>query len=276
MNNIETVDLVCSTYQSADSDHERPAVVLLHAFPFDARLWHPVALQLAMHGWKVIVPNLRGCGASPAGHDAASMELLGADVWACLDTQKVSRPIIIGISLGGYVVMEMLRQRPEAVWGIGLIDTKATADNEAGRAQRIEVAQSMRESGDVKSFAKAMLPRLIASEHANDDSAVARTVSAWMQEAHPLTIAWLQEAMANRPDSVDTLTRFKGDALLVRGRQDLVCTTDDYDLMFQALKNREYTEVYEAGHLPPIEDPGMTSLILVEWLKKVAVAEDKP
>lgn len=266
MSNIQTVDLVCSAYEPTKSEHTNATVVLLHPFPFDARLWHSVALQLAMRGWKVVVPNLRGCGASPAGDQEPSIQLLAADVWAALDSQKVDQPILVGISLGGYVVMEMMRQRPTSMSGIGLVDTKATADTEEGKAHRRAVAQDMRVSGDVKTFASGMLGRLIADQYLNDDSGVAPMVSAWINDAHPMTIAWLQEAMADRPDSVATLSAFKGRALLVRGSEDAVCSADDYDVMRQALPEADYVEIAGAGHLPPVENPLEMSNILSTWL----------
>ena len=269
MSASSTVELACSVYEpSAQAEHitSRAVVVLLHPFPFDARMWHQVALRLAMYGWKVLVPNMRGCGASPAGDQDPALSLLAADVWQCLDVHKVVKPIVIGISLGGYVSMEMLRQRPDGVSGIGLVDTKATTDSEEARDSRLLVARTMRDTGDVEAFAASMLPRLVSAEHAQSSSEVAALVTQWMNQAHPLTIAWLQEAMADRPNSVHTLEKFSGPALLLRGSDDEVCSAQDYEVMKSALPHATYREIAGTGHLPPIEDGLHTTDIIHEWL----------
>ena len=248
---------------------DTPSVVLLHPFPFDGRMWQEVAPALVSAGWHVIVPDLRGCGRSVLGENEADIAVLAQDVWSLMDDLKMSHPVVLGISLGGYVAMAMLRSRPHGLSGLGLIDTKATSDHPEAQVQRRAVAHHMRTEADVHAFADAMVPRLISEKTVREHPEVAAVIHEWIHQAEPLTIAWLQEAMADRPDSVADLASFSGAALLMRGSEDVVCSEDDYKVMQSALSNSTYVEIESCGHLPPIENPQATSAAIVAWLESI-------
>ena len=263
----EVLSLAHREYGSAVPD--KPSVVLLHPFPFDRRMWQQVAPSLASAGWHVIVPDLRGCGESALGESEPDIAVLAHDVWALLDDLQISRPVVLGISLGGYVTMAMLRSRPSGLTGIGLIDTKATSDHPEAQVQRRAVAHHMRTEADVHAFADAMVPRLISDTTVLEHPEVATAIHEWILQTEPLTIAWLQEAMAGRPDSVADLTMFSGAALLLRGSEDVVCSEGDYEVMQLALSNSTYVEIEGCGHLPPIENSQVTSAAIASWLDSI-------
>jgi len=232
-------------------------------------MWQHVVPALEQAGWHVIVPDLRGCGGSALGEAEPDMSILAADVWSLLDDLGAVKPIVFGISLGGYVTMAMLRARPAELSGIGLIDTKATADSAEAEQQRRAVAHHMRTEPDVQAFADVMVPRLISETTLHAKPEVAAQIQDWILDAAPLTIAWLQEAMASRPDSVADLERFTGPALLLRGSEDVVCSDEDYAIIRSALPRATYVTLQGCGHLPPIEDAEATSTALLEWLSSL-------
>ena len=263
----DVLSLAFREYGSVSLD--RPCVVLLHPFPFDGRMWQEVAPLLSSSGWHVVVPDLRGCGDSPLGQEHPDMALLAADVWAMLDDLKVAHPVVLGISLGGYVAMAMLRSRSSGLTGLGLIDTKATSDHLETQLQRRAVAHHMRTEADVHAFADVMVPRLISGATSKVHPDIASAIHEWIRQAEPLTIAWLQEAMAERPDSVADLEHYVGPALLLRGSEDVVCSESNYEVMQSALSNSTYVEIAGCGHLPPMEDPQATGSAILTWLESV-------
>lgn len=256
-----TVALTFNEYGQAQTGQS--TVVLLHPFPFDGRLWHDVARCLEKQQLHVIVPNLRGCADSPLGSDEPEIALLGKDVWRLLDELEVHHPIIMGISLGGYVAMEMLRQRLHEIVGLGLIDTKATADPIEVVHQRKSVAASRQA---VEEFLDGVSARLLSPATQRNSSLVVEQVQQWASEASSHTIAWLQHAMADRPDSVADLARFSGPTLLIRGAQDVVSTKEDYEVMQQTLQHHTMVVLPDCGHLPPVENPSATCSAISNWL----------
>jgi hypothetical protein len=180
----------------------------------------------------------------------------------------VVQPFIMGVSLGGYVTMAMLRARPDGVAGLGLIDTKATADSPAAVRNRRRIAGEILGELSVAEYAEQMLPTLLSAhthEHRRD---VVQAVRQWISSSDAHTVAWLQEAMASRPDSSDDLARFIGRVLLIRGADDVVSKPEDFELMVSVAQHPTFAEIPDCGHLPPVEDPVATSSVIATWLQE--------
>ena len=105
--------------------------------------------------------------------------------------------------------MEILRQQPDSVAALALIDTKATADTPAAREVREETARKALDAGSLVPLAEGMLSGLLGSTtRANRPEVVERTM-AWIAQTPAAAAAWAQRAMAARPDSVGALARFE-------------------------------------------------------------------
>src|SRR6185436_3483163 len=80
----------------------RGVLLLIHAFPLNARMFEP-QLGLAERGWRVVVPQLRGFDGGTGDSAASSVDDYAGDVIDLLDTLHVEEAVIGGVSLGGYV-----------------------------------------------------------------------------------------------------------------------------------------------------------------------------
>ena len=257
-----TVSLTYDSY----GDAKDPAVVLIHPFPFRAAFWAEVAPIIADAGYFVVAPNLRGCATSPLGEDEPSMELLASDVWSLLDSLNINRPFVLGVSLGGYVTLAMLRARPLQIAGIGLIDTKATADSPAAVRNRKIIAHEIHNDLSTEEYAQQMLPTLLSTYTHERRLNVVDQVREWITSNDPHTVSWLQHAMAARPDSTEALAAFSGPVLLIRGEDDVVSKPQDFEHMHNTAQHPTMVIATNCAHLPPVEDPGFTSQTIVNWL----------
>ena len=112
-------------------------VLLVHGFPFSGAMWTPVAKRLAAAGWRAIVPDLRGFGAS-VGTPVTSLGDHVDDLVRLLDSLGLRAPVAwVGFSMGGYIALEAWRRHPGRIGGLGLVDTRAGPDDEKGRAGRL-------------------------------------------------------------------------------------------------------------------------------------------
>ena len=250
-----------------------PTVVLLHAFPFDRQVWDGVVDQLADADWDVVVPDLRGFGESAYGEDGPddepALSWMARDVLGILDRMGVSAAVFAGISMGGYVAMEIVRQDPARIAGIALVDTKATADSDEARATRHQVADQVLAAGSTEALARAMVPTLLGTTSQEERPEVVAQVKAWIEAADPVAVAWAQRAMAARPDSLADLASLAVPALVVWGVEDGMSPRTEQDLMVDAMRDARLVVVTGSGHLSTVEAPEQVADALVTFLADV-------
>lgn len=237
-------------------------VVLLHGFPFDHTLW-AAQIEALSPAYRVIAPDLRGHGRSPAPEGAYSMDALADDVLAALDERGIERAVWFGHSLGGYVTMAALRRAPARIAAIGLVATHPHPDTPDKRLQRIQSAELTAAKG-MSDLALSMMAVLFAPE-LDRQSAPAQAVYAMMQRTAPVGAAGALRAMADRPDSVATLQAAHLPAVVIAGAADHIVSLDVAEDM-AALANASLVTVEGAGHLPMIEQPDATTAALRAFL----------
>lgn len=228
-------------------------VVLLHAFPLSSAMWLEQREALGQH-CRVITPDQRGFGGSPLGQDPPSLGECADDVLALLDRLELDRVVLGGLSMGGYVAMELLRRAPERVSALLLADTKAQADGDDARAARLRTAEAVERDG-TGPLAETMLPALLGATTLERRAAVAGRVRGLVTAAPPAAVAWASRAMAERPDSFDVLRATDVPALVVVGEQDVLSPEAQAQAMADALPQGRLVVVPEAGHLSAVEDP---------------------
>lgn len=245
-----------------------PVLVLLHAFPCDGRMWEPQAEAAVAAGWRVLVPDLPGFGESPLAEAAPDLAVVADAVLAMLDDRDVDRCVLGGVSLGGYVAMELLRARPSMLAGLVLCDTKASADGPEARANRERLAGLALEAGEGlgRLLEQAVLPGLLGATSREQRPDVVQRVRGWLDDADPAAVAWYQRAMADRPDSAVDLTDVDPPTLVVWGDEDALSDRAEQERMVGAVTDARLVVVPGAGHLANVEDPEVVSAAIVQFL----------
>lgn len=228
-----------------------PPLVFLHAFPLDASMWdHQVA---AFSGrFRCLRPDVYGFGSSPAPPAGMSLDDVAQAVVEALDARGVGAVTVVGLSLGGYVAFAMLRRFADRVSRLVLCDTRAGADSEQARADRLRMAEEVRAAGSVESIVEPMVGRLLAAQGAAEFH-VSDPVRGRIRRATPAGVAAAQEAMALRPDSTPQLGAIRVPALVLVGSQDAVTPPDEAERMAAAIPGAELRVIEGAGHLSNLE-----------------------
>src|SRR5687767_8794472 len=115
----------------AQGPEKRGVLILLHAFPLNARMWEP-QFVLAQQGWRIIAPHFRGFEDAGRDSSASSMDDYAGDVIDLLDTLKIDSAVIGGLSMGGYAAFALLRHAANYFRGLILADTRSPADSPEG------------------------------------------------------------------------------------------------------------------------------------------------
>src|SRR3954452_2614069 len=179
-------------------------VVLLHAFPVNSAMWLAQREGLA-DLCRVITPDFRGFGGSPLGLDEPSLDVFADDIARLLDERALDRVVLGGLSMGGYVAMAFVRRHADRLGGLILADTKASADPEPARQNRLRIADELTANPDSSVLLDDVLPNLLGPTTMQKRPLVYGRVKALVQQAPAAAVAWAQRAMAARPDSIDAL-----------------------------------------------------------------------
>ena len=240
-------------------------LVLLHAFPVDRRLWEDVVPGLREAGIDPIVPDLRGFGDNRGDLPSVpNLDVLADDV-AELIKNAGAPAVVAGVSMGGYVAMNLARRYPELVSGLVFVDTKAGQDAEAMIEGRHAFANQVDAQGS-DWVADVMIPNLLSESTRQHLPGVEARVREQIADCPPVTISWIQRAMAARPDSLPVLEDFAGPELVIGGENDAMSPPSEALLMAQAAREATLVEVPDAGHLTPIEAPSIVAKAISEWL----------
>ena len=232
----------------------RPPVILLPAFPLHVGMWVVLEGELAARGITAHGFDYPGFGTTPLWADVGpSLDAIADAAVATLRGGIGARSAHwVGCSMGGYVALAIAERHPEAVAGLGLLDTRSAADDDAKRAARLDAARSI-EREETFPNPRAAAEGLVGLEGPGRDGIVDE-VAAIIGATAPAAAAWGQRAMAGRPDRTAVLEGFQGPSVVAWGDRDGVTTFEDADRMARAL-GIETTVIAGVGHLSPVEAP---------------------
>lgn len=238
-------------------------VLLLHGFPLTGDSFAPQLSDPKLTSkYRFIVPDHRGFGQSALGVGPTTMARIADDALAILDHLKIGEAVVGGVSMGGYAAMALLRADPSRAKALILIDTQATADDEAGKHRREETARAVLERG-MDLLVETMVPKLLSPRaDATLKDAVARLIKENRREGAAAAL----RGMGIRPDSREILGRFGGPTLVVIGEDDQITPLPKAEEMIALIKGSALARIPNAGHLPNQEAPSTFNGVLDAFL----------
>ncbi|HEV2836354.1 MAG TPA: alpha/beta hydrolase [Pyrinomonadaceae bacterium] len=241
-------------------------VVLLHGYPFNRSLWNEQVAALS-NSYRVITPDLRGHGESDAVPGAATMNRMAEDVAALLDQLEISRAVIGGLSMGGYVALAFYKQFPSRVRALVLADTRAQADTEEGKRTRSQQAEKALAEG-MAGIADAMLPKLLTPDTVTKRPEVVKRVRDMMLKTKPEGAAGALLGMAEREDQTELLSQIKCPALILVGQDDPITPVPDSEQMNREIRGSRLVVIENAAHVSNLERTEQFNEELTKFLKQ--------
>lgn len=176
---------------------------------------------------------------------------------------------VAGFSLGGYVALEVCRQAPGRIAGIGLLDTGARADSDDAKLARLRMVDAV-SSGtrSLRQIAGGFAERVVHASRLQDQPLLA--VLADMAAAlGPEGFVRQQQAAMDRNDSRHLLQELAVPALVLCGRDDQVTPLALSEEMAGLLPLAELVVVENSGHMTTLEQPGAVIAAVMRWLARV-------
>ena len=174
---------------------------------------------------------------------------------------------LAGLSMGGIVAMEVLSQAADRVERLALLDTNPLAelsDVAKRRGPQIDAVKN----GQLKEIIRdEMKPNYLF-----DGVKKTETLKLCMDMALDIgPDAFIRQSIAlrDRVDQKNTLRKYKRPALVLCGRHDVLCPLERHELMHTLLENSKLEIIEDAGHLPTLEQPKITTTALASWLEDI-------
>jgi pimeloyl-ACP methyl ester carboxylesterase len=195
------------------------------------------------------------------------MNDLAGDVVDLLDHLEIHEAVVAGCSMGGYVAFELLASAPNYVKGLVLIDTRAGADTEEGKAGRRKMLDKVEKEG-AHAIADEMTPKLLGASTQRDRPDVVTHVHAMISATDPKAIALAINAMMGRKDMTPSLGNIKIPTLIIAGAEDTLMPAAAMQEMHGAIKGAQFQTIAAAGHLPSLEQPAAFDAALRQFLQQ--------
>ena len=190
-----------------------------------------------------------------------------ADLAALVLAEAPKSFALVGLSMGGIVAMEIIRQAPDRVAGAALMDTNPLAEAEHLRALRgLQMDKAL--AGHLFEVLRDEMKPNYLVPGPNRDAVLELCMDMAMMLG-PDVFCRQSIALRDRPDQRETLRNYQGSSLILCGQKDALCPVSRHELMHELMPSSTLCVIEDAGHLPTLEQPTKTNAALACWLKEI-------
>ncbi|SFM30587.1 alpha/beta fold hydrolase [Methylobacterium pseudosasicola] len=186
-----------------------------------------------------------------------------ADLADAILESAPSRFALAGFSLGGYVAQEVLRQAPERITRLALLDTSIRPDDPARASARRALDKAARAPGRFHGFGDKLLATYLDPSHL-DDAAIVSRIRGMTERLGPEV--FVRQNNVERRDGREVLRRLSCPLLIVCGENDFLTPPEIHREMADLVPGARLVIIPRCGHMTPIEDPHAVSMALRRWL----------
>lgn len=172
---------------------------------------------------------------------------------------------LAGLSMGGYIALEIMRQAPERVLRLALLDTSARADRPE-QTERRNHQIAMAEAGRYSEIPDLLFP-LLVHEKRHDDAALKHTVRAMAVECGAEAFITQQIAIRERPDARPGLAVIACPTMVLVGESDVLTPPELSHELAERIGGAQLVVIPDSGHLTTLEQPEAVAAALTEWLE---------
>lgn len=238
------------------------AVLLIHGFPMNAKIWRNF-VNVITPRLRAITVDLPGFGKSPFIEKDFSLDDIAEVLLENLDKRGIKSIVPIGHSLGGYVALAMVNKNPSLFPGFGLFHSTALPDSIEKKESRNKVIEFIKKNG-----AKAFTSNFIAPLFSDPDHRDVPFVREMNMKTDEATLVAYTKAMRDRPDRLDLLKVFRKPILIIAGEKDPGIPLSSIKEMARLIQFPEIRILPDQSHMALVEDVQTTSAIVYDFVVK--------
>ncbi|MGA9119899.1 MAG: alpha/beta fold hydrolase [Bacteroidota bacterium] len=242
-------------------------VVFIHGFPFSHAMWD-AQVQAAGRFFRTVAYDIRGHGMSDVGDGQYTIEGHVDDLFALLTALDIDRPVIVGLSMGGYIALRALERDQTRFCAAVLCDTRSEADSNEAKLKRFAAAGEVKRSGS-EAFAKEFTGVVFAPGAEDRIPEAVQKIRSIIAHTPPLSIAGTQLALASRTDTTAALPSFNLPVLILVGEHDRTTPVTAAEAMHAQIPGSQLFVVPRAAHMSNLENPEFFNARLMRFLEEV-------
>ena len=193
-------------------------ILLIHGFGEDSSIWNQ-QVEFLQPSYQLVVPDMRGSGASASLNAAQSIEQMAEDVLQVMNKEQIEDCTVLGHSMGGYIALALMEKYPERFNALGLIHSTAYADTEEKKQARYKSIEFI-EQNTAFEFIKATIPNLFAEKFKQEHPAQLAELIEQGRQFSKETLKGYYQSMINRPDRTSVLLQTIKPVLFFIGSED--------------------------------------------------------
>ena len=247
-----TVNNLTVSYNDEGPD-EAQAIIFIHGFPFNKSMWD-MQVEALKDTYRVIAYDIRGHGKSDAGNEDFSIELFVNDLLLLMNTLKLNKTMLCGLSMGGYIALNAIENYPERFDALVLSDTQCIADTPEVKEKRMKAIESIRENG-VEKYADESIKNLFASESFTTKTEEIKAVREMIVQTSEQSLCNTLLALSMRKETCSKLPAIKVPVLIMVGTEDKVTPPAEARWMHKKIQDSLLVPIEDAGHIANMENP---------------------
>lgn len=246
-------------------EENKQAIIFVHAFPLCNRMWDKQTEALK-DKFRVVVYDLRGFGYSEYGDGHFSIDSHVSDLISIVDSMKLDKPVVCGLSMGGYITLRALELYQSKFKGAIIADSKAEGDNNPTKHARAE-QMKMIKNGQRDQFTENFIKAALSETNYNEKPEIVeflKKIIGW-QKNEAITGSLL--TLAARTDTTEGLDKFDLKMLIMAGKEDKLTPPEFSKIIYGKTRNSDLKLISNAGHLPNIENPDEFNAAILDFMK---------
>jgi len=235
----------------SDSRKHTLPIIFIHGFPFNKSSWDP-QYEFLKETQRVIIYDLPGFGKSAELAGETSISSLADHLIHFMDSLKIEKAIVCGLSMGGYILLNAMERYGERFEAIVLADTQCLADNEEAAKKRFDAIKAIQENG-LTEFTEGFLKNAFSKNAQETQTIIVERIRTVILSNSSLAITTALKAMAERKETCSALEKITVPALIICGEEDKLTPVSLSEFLFDQIPNSEIHIIPEAGHLSNLE-----------------------
>lgn len=247
-------------------DPEKQSIVFIHGFPYDHSMWQ-FQIEALKDEYYCVAYDVRGLGESYVGDGQYTLEFLVDDLFAIIKELKLHKPVICGLSMGGYIALRAIERDQNIFSAAILCDTKSEADDNAGKLKRTENINMINTEG-LKKFTDQFVTNTFAEETPHEQDILFLSFLHKAQKHNPTGVKGCIIAIMSRTDTTPFLHKINIPTLVIVGSFDKLTPPPVMRALADKIPGSELGVIPRAGHMSPLENPDAVNDLIKGFLKR--------